>query len=319
MDVARYLFAFLVFPGFIFTGVLGLLSTWVDRKVTARVQWRVGPPLLQPLYDFVKLLGKETLIPSTASRAVFMAAPVAGLAAVTLVSTILWLANLTGLSFLGDLIVVVYLLIVPSLAIMIGGMASGNPLASTGASREMKLILSYELPFLICLATVILKNGYSLRLAELAAAGSAAGTVAPIGSISGALSAVIALLCVQAKLGFTPFDLAEAETEIMSGPYIEYSGVSLGVFKLTQAMMLFTLPVFLITVFLGGIHLSGWGILWAILKFVAILVLIVVIKNTNPRVRIDQAVSFFWVYLTPVAVGAFVLAAVGRLLGSPWL
>jgi NADH-quinone oxidoreductase subunit H len=166
---------------------------------------------------------------------------------------------------------------------------------------------------------VILKNGYSLRLAELAAAGSAAGTVAPIGSISGALSAVIALLCVQAKLGFTPFDLAEAETEIMSGPYIEYSGVSLGVFKLTQAMMLFTLPVFLITVFLGGIHLSGWGILWAILKFVAILVLIVVIKNTNPRVRIDQAVSFFWVYLTPVAVGAFVLAAVGRLLGIPWL
>jgi NADH-quinone oxidoreductase subunit H len=315
VDVARYLFAFLVFPGFVFTGVVGLLSTWVDRKVTARVQWRVGPPLLQPFYDFVKLLGKETLIPSTASRAVFMAAPVAGLASVTLVSTILWMANLTGLSFLGDLIVVVYLLIVPSLAIMIGGMASGNPLASTGASREMKLILSYELPFLICLATVILKNGFSLRLSELAAT----GRVPPIASISGALVSVIALLCVQAKLGFTPFDVAEAETEIMSGPYIEYSGVSLGVFKLTQAMMLFTLPVFLITVFLGGIHLSGLGILWAILKFVAILVLIVVIKNTNPRVRIDQAVTFFWVYLTPVAVGAFVLAAVGRLLGIPWL
>ena len=315
MDVARYLFAFLIFPGFVFTGVVGLLSTWVDRKVTARVQWRVGPPLLQPIYDFVKLLGKETLIPSTASRAVFMAAPVAGLAAVTLVSTILWLANLTGLSFLGDLIVVVYLLVVPSLAIMIGGMASGNPLASTGASREMKLILSYELPFLICLATVILKNGFSLRLAELAEP----GRVAPIASISGAVAAVITLLCVQAKLGFTPFDVAEAETEIMSGPYIEYSGVSLGVFKLTQAMMLFALPVFLITVFLGGIHLSGWGILWAILKYVAILVLIIVIKNTNPRGRIDQAMSFFWVYLAPMAVGAFVLAVLGRVLGIPWL
>jgi len=315
VDVARYLFAFLIFPGFVFTGVVGLLSTWVDRKVTARVQWRVGPPLLQPIYDFVKLLGKETLIPSTASRAVFMAAPVAGLAAVTLVSTILWLANLTGLSFVGDLIVVVYLLVVPSLAIMIGGMASGNPLASTGASREMKLILSYELPFLICLATVILKNGFSLRLAELAEP----GRVAPIASISGSVAAVITLLCVQAKLGFTPFDVAEAETEIMSGPYIEYSGVSLGVFKLTQAMMLFALPVFLITVFLGGIHLSGWGILWAILKYVAILVLIIVIKNTNPRVRIDQAVSFFWVYLAPMAVGAFVLAVLGRVLGIPWL
>jgi NADH-quinone oxidoreductase subunit H len=315
VDVARYLFAFLVFPGFVFTGVVGLVSTWVDRKVTARVQWRVGPPLLQPFYDFVKLLGKETLIPSTASRAVFMAAPLAGLTAVTLVSTILWLANLTGLSFVGDLIVVVYLLIVPSLAIMIGGMASGNPLASTGASREMKLILSYELPFLICLAVVILKNGFSLRLGDLAQGGARA----PVGSISGAVAAVIALLCVQAKLGFTPFDVAEAETEIMGGPYIEYSGVSLGVFRLTQAMMLFSLPVFLITVFLGGIHLSGWGILWAILKFVAILVLIIVIKNTNPRVRIDQAVSFFWVYLTPVAAGAFVLAVLGRVFGIPWL
>jgi NADH-quinone oxidoreductase subunit H len=84
-------------------------------------------------------------------------------------------------------------------------------------------------------------------------------------------------------------------------------------------MMLFTLPVFLITVFLGGIHLSGLGILWAVLKYVAILVLIVVIKNTNPRVRIDQAMTFFWVYLTPVAAGAFVLATLGRLLGIPWL
>ena len=314
MDVARYLFAFLVFPGFVFTGTVGMLSSWVDRKVTARVQWRVGPPLLQPLYDFVKLLGKETLIPSTASRTVFLAAPLAGLAAVILVSTVLWLANLAGLSFVGDLIVVVYLLVVPSLALMIGGMASGNPLAGIGASREMKLILSYELPFLVCLATVILKNDFGLRLAALAGA-----TPPAAGSISGAVTAVIALLCVQAKLGFTPFDVAEAETEIMSGPYVEYSGVSLGVFKLTQAMMLFTLPVFLITVFLGGIHLSGWGILWAVLKYVAVLVLIIVIKNTNPRLRIDQAVSFFWLYLTPAAAGAFVLAALGRFLGIPWL
>jgi NADH-quinone oxidoreductase subunit H len=288
------------------------VATWVDRKVTARVQWRVGPPLLQPFYDFVKLLGKETLVPTTASRSVFLAAPIAGLAAVTLVSTILWLTNLRGISFVGDLIVVVYLLVVPSLALMIGGMASGNPLAGTGASREMKLLLSYELPFLICLATVILKSGMSISLARVAA-------TPVVASVSGAVAAVVALLCVQAKLGFTPFDVAEAETEIMSGPYIEYSGVSLGVFKLTQAMMLFTLPALLITLFLGGINLSGWGVLWTILKFLAILVLIILIKNTNPRVRIDQAVRFFWLYLTPVAAGAFVLAVLGRVFAIPWL
>lgn len=312
MEIAWYILAFIVFPGFLFTSTVGLLSSWVDRKVTARVQWRVGPPLLQPFYDFVKLLGKETLVPASGARGLFLAAPIFGLAAVTLVSTILWLANLAGVSFVGDLIVVVYLLVVPSLAIMIGGMASGNPLASTGASREMKLILSYELPFLICLATVILKSNLSISLVAIAGKHV-------FDSISGVLAGVVALLCIQAKLGFTPFDVAEAETEIMSGPYIEYSGVSLGVFKLTQAMMLFTLPVFLITVFLGGIHLVGWGILWAILKYAAILVLIIVIKNTNPRIRIDQAVKFFWFYLTPIAIAAFVLAVLGRTFKIPWL
>jgi NADH-quinone oxidoreductase subunit H len=191
-------------------------------------------------------------------------------------------------------------------------MASGNPLASTGASREMKLILAYELPFLICLATVILKSNSSISLVEIAENNV-------FNSVSGVVAGVVVLFCVQAKLGFTPFDVAEAETEIMSGPFIEYSGVSLGVFKLTQAMMLFTLPVFLITVFLGGIHLVGWGILWAVLKYVAILVLIIVMKNTNPRVRIDQAVKFFWFYLTPIAVAAFVLAVLGRIFAVPWL
>jgi NADH-quinone oxidoreductase subunit H len=260
----------------------------------------------------VKLLGKETFVPSTANRFVFLAAPFAGLISITLVSTILWLADAFSISFVGDLIVIVYLLIIPSLSLMIGGMASGNPLAATGASREMKLILAYELPFIVCLATVILKSDMSIRLAELSSS-------TPIASISGALAAVVTLLCVQAKLGFVPFDMAEAETEIMGGPYIEYSGVTLAVFKLTQAMMLFTLPVFLITVFLGGLNFSGLGILWTVLKYVAILVLIIVIKNTNPRVRIDQAMKFFWRYLAPVAVVAFALSAIGIVAGIPWL
>jgi NADH-quinone oxidoreductase subunit H len=305
-------FAFLIFPGFVFSSILGLFSTWVDRKVTARVQWRVGPPLLQPFYDFLKLMGKETLLPASGNRVVFLAAPVVSLAAVTLVSMILWLANLTVSTFLGDLIVVVYLLLIPSLSLILGGMASGNPLATTGASREMKLILAYELPFLICLAVVIMKSGLGITLESVARSPS-------IASVSGALAAVISLLCVQAKLGFTPFDVAEAETEIMSGPYIEYSGAPLALFKLSQAILLFELPVFLITVFLGGIHLAGWGILWFVLEYVAILALIVVIKNTNPRIRIDQAVRFFWRYLTPIAIVSFLLAAIGQALGLEWL
>lgn len=312
MELGWYVLAFLVFPGFLFSVVVGLISTWVDRKVTARVQWRVGPPLLQPFYDFFKLAGKETLVPAGASRTTFFAAPFAALIAVTLVSTILWMNALFAASFVGDLIVVIYLLVIPSLALMMGAMASGNPQATTGASREMKLILGYELPFLICLATAIVRSGSGIRLAQLSAN-------PVIASISGAVGAVVALLCAQGKLGFTPFDVAEAETEIMSGPYVEYSGLPLALFKLTQAMMLFALPVFLIVVFLGGIHLVGWGILWAVLKYVAILVLIIVIKNTNPRVRIDQAVRFYWFYLAPLAVVSFILAVIGRAVGIGWL
>ncbi|MFC1570100.1 NADH-quinone oxidoreductase subunit H, partial [bacterium] len=136
--------------GFIGTPLAGMLVSWVDRKVTARVQWRVGPPLLQPFWDFVKLLGKETIIPKGSAKTVFLLAPLLGLSAVALVSTILWRSILdpqTG--FAGDLIVVLYFLMVPSLAVILGGFASRNPIASLGASREMKLMLGYELPFIL--------------------------------------------------------------------------------------------------------------------------------------------------------------------------
>jgi NADH-quinone oxidoreductase subunit H len=302
----------LFFPGFFTILFLGLISSWIERKVTARVQYRKGPPLLQPFYDVIKLLGKETILPAQGSRLVFVLAPLLGFVGISLVGVILMLQPLLQVSFVGDLIVVVYLLTLPSLALIIGGAASGNPLASQGASREMKLVLAYELPFLIAIALIVYKAGFKIDLQSLSA-------TPVMGSVSGILAFIVVLLCVQAKLGFTPFDIAEAETEIMSGPYIEYSGPLLSVFKLTQSLMLFTLPVFIITVLWGGIHFYGWGILWSAVKYVVILVIIIVIKNTNPRIRIDQALKFFWVYCSLLAVIAFGLAVVGRAYGIAWL
>jgi NADH-quinone oxidoreductase subunit H len=312
MDILVTAIYVLVFPGFISILILGLISSWIERKVTARVQYRKGPPLLQPFYDIVKLLGKETILPAQGSRIVFIIAPLLGFISVSLVGVILMLQPLLAVSFVGDLIVVVYLLTLPSLALIMGGAASGNPLASQGASREMKLILAYELPFLISVALIVYKAGFKIDLQSLPAGGNMA-------SVSGILTFIVVLLCVQAKLGFTPFDIAEAETEIMSGPYIEYSGPLLSVFKLTQSLMLFTLPVFIITVFWGGISFSGWNILWFALKYILILVLIIVIKNTNPRIRVDQALKFFWGFCSILAVIAFVLAVIGRWYGIAWL
>ncbi|MBN1309196.1 MAG: NADH-quinone oxidoreductase subunit H [Chitinispirillaceae bacterium] len=294
----------LIFPGLLFTAVIGLVTSWIDRKVTARVQMRVGPPFLQPFYDIVKYMIKETCVPAGASKFVFLAAPLFGLAAVTVASTILWRPMVwPEKSFIGDLIVVLYLLTIPAVSVVIGSFASANPIASIGGSREMKLILSYELPFILACLVPVIKTGsieFGRILAEPMAAASPAGIIALI----------VAIVCMQAKLTLVPFDMPEAETELTGGAYVEYSGPPLGIFKLTRAMMLFTMPVFLITVLWGGIPLHE-GAVPAVLgavKYVGLIVITVLIRNTAPRVRIDQAMKFFWGPVTLFGVIAVIVA-----------
>ncbi len=310
MERAFYpLIYFLIFPGFLFTSIIGLLSSWVDRKVTARVQWRVGPPWYQPFVDLFKLMGKETIVPAGHKASLFLLAPLLGLIGVTLVSTILWVLNLDPeSSFVGDLVVILYLFTLPSLAVIIGGAASKNPLGALGASREMKLVLGYELPFLIAIFTVVVKIG-SILFQDILGFQQINGIM--LRHPSGIIAFVVAIICTQAKLTMVPFDIPEAEQEILSGPFVEYSGAPLAVYKLTRAMMLFTLPVFLITVFWGGLQFSGWDLLWTVLKYVALLVIIILIKNTNPRLRIDQAMRFLWGPVTVLAILGMVLAVVG--------
>jgi len=304
------LFWILIFPGFVFTVCLGLVASWIVRKVSALVQWRVGPPFFQPFYDVVKLMGKEVLIPEEAQQTVFKAAPVVGLAGVLLLSTMLWRITIDPTRlFVGDIIVAIYLMVLPSLALILGSSASASPHAAVGTSREMKLVMGYELSLVLAFIVVIIKSGGQLSLAAIA-------QQTPVFSISGLLAFLAALLCVQAKLGFVPFDMAEAETELASGALIEYSGALLAVWKVMQAMMLVALPLFLVMVFLGGFT----GALWAgIAKYVLVLVLLILIKNTNPRVRIDQAMKFFWFYCGVVLVAAVILAIIGNSYGINWL
>ncbi len=310
MSALWSLFLVLIFPGFVFTFLVAMLFAWVDRKVTARVQWRVGPPFLQPFYDLVKLLGKEVIVPAGGAKVIFLLAPLVGLAAVTVASTLVWQANVwPGKGFAGDLIVIVYLLTIPSLSVILGGFASNNRLASLGASREMKMILSYELPFILALVVPIISSGGSIRLSDMLRGQSA------VSHVSGILAFIVAIVCMQAKLGLVPFDAAEAETELMGGPLLEYSGAPLAVFKLMRSMLLFVMPVFLITVFWGGIG-AGGGLVAVVvgsLKVVLLLVVVILLRNTNPRVRIDQAVAFFW---GPWVAGLGAVAVVLALLRS---
>ncbi len=295
--------------GFLVTAVLGLVASWIDRKVTARVQYRVGPPLLQPFIDITKLLGKETIIPEGASRTLFVLAPVIGFSSVIVISTILWVNQLQPFNgFVGDWIVAIYLLTIPSLSIVLGGFASRNPLASLGASREIKLVMAYEVPFILVMLVPVIKFG-SLRIGDILMGQATAGATAS--DLSGLLALLVAILCMQAKLALVPFDMPEAETEIVHGPLIEYSGSGLAIYRLMKNMLLFTLPFFLSIMFLGGFNFHGIEILWSILKFVGLVAIVTVIRNTNPRVRIDQAVRFFWGPMTLVAIVALVLAILG--------
>jgi NADH-quinone oxidoreductase subunit H len=270
----------------------------------------VGPPWYQPFADILKLLGKEIVVPEGSRRTGFLLAPLAGLAAVTIVSMMLWLANLRGAGFVGDLIAVIYLLTIPSIGMIIGASASSNPLSSVGASREMKLILAYELPFVIAIFTAVSKiSPMSLKLDAILQYQAAHGVL--LGNASCIIAFIVCLLCMQAKLTYPPFDIPEAETELMDGTHMEYSGPILGAVKLTQAMMLFTLPILFITLFWGGLKLAGWGLLYTIVKYVVIVTVAILIKNTNPRVRIDQAVRFFWGPVTVLAIIGIVLALAG--------
>jgi len=301
MTYAGIVFRTLVFPGLLFSAVAGLLLSWVDRKVTARVQMRQGPPLLQPFYDVAKYFVKETCIPAGATLWLFLAAPLVGLAGATVASTILGGTLLEGGGFVGDLVVVVYLLTLPSLAVILGAFSSGNPLASVGGSREMKLLLSYELPFILSLVVPILNAG-SIRLADIAATVS-------IGSPSGILALLAALVCMQGKLALVPFDAPEAETELTGGALIEYSGPPMGIFRLTRNMLLYVLPLFLVTAFCGPLAPGGW---WrGGICFLVLLVLVTLVRNTAPRFRIDHAVRFFWGPVSILALVAVALEGLG--------
>jgi NADH-quinone oxidoreductase subunit H len=256
------------------------------------------------------LLVKETILPKHGSPLLFLLAPVLAVTGATMagIFILLPLFNITT-GFRGDLLVIFYLLTIPSFSYIIGALSSGNPLASVGASREMKLILGYELTFLLVIAGIIMKSGQQFDLHSIIKA-QQAGTPF-IGSVSGVLLFIAGLFCIQAKLAVIPFDMPEAEAEITEGIFIEYSGAAYALIKLAKYIMLFILPSFIIAILMSGFKLEGIHILWAILKILAVVLLMTLVKNTNPRVKIKQAISFFMIWMNLIVIIAIVLISFG--------
>ena len=216
------LFYLLVFPGLLFTGVLGLTVGWVDRKVTARLTYRVGPPFLQNFNDFLKLMGKETILLKEGVNSIFILAPFAAFGMLVVVSAMIGVALFYNAGFGGDLFVIMYLLMIFSVMVILGGSSTGNVYSSLGAGREIKLLLADELAFILICLVPIIKSGYSLRLETILQVQYTGGAF--IGSVSGFIAFIIGLLCIQAKMTLPPFHIPEAETELVEGPFMEYSG-----------------------------------------------------------------------------------------------
>ena len=307
MDPALLLLYMLVFPGFLFLLGYAFFLQFVDRKVSARMQARVGPPLLQPFADFVKLLGKEVITPRGVDGKTFGAAPLLALAAV--MTAFLYVPVIGGspLAFEGDLILVLYLLTLPTIVLFLVGWLSRNVFAALGGVRAVTQLFIYEVPFfLVLLGPALAAGSWSVSsIVEWEASNLWFAALQPLGF-------VIALIGLQAKLERTPFDIPEAETEIVAGPWTELTGRRLALMRLTMDVSLVVGSALIAALFLGGPLLPwpvepAWfgaaiGFLLFLAKTLGILLVLSTIKMAMGRIRIDQLNAFGWKYLASAAM-----------------
>lgn len=302
-----YAVAGLVIIVILVNGVLlgAAVITWTERRLLGRFQNRVGPNrwgpfgLLQPIADLVKLLTKEDLTPAGADRIVFALVPVAMIAPLILMTAVIPFAQNTALAGLN--VGVLYLLAVSSattVAIFMAGWASNNRYAMFGAARAVAVLISYEVPVVLSLLGVVMVAG-SMALGDIVSAqGLPFLLVQP-------LACFVFLAGMSAELNRTPFDVAEAESEIIAGYHTEYSGIKFALIQAAEFGGVAVVSAIIATLFLGGwsgpkAEYLGW--LWFLLKTGAVVFVFIWIRATYPRLRIDQIMAFSWKFLLPLSL-----------------
>lgn len=301
--------ALLLFPGGLFAFAFGLALKGVDRRVAARLQGRVGPPLLQPFFDLVKLGRKETMVPDSACRTVFLATPCVGVMATLLAAVLVPIAGVYEPDpRIGNLIALVYLLSVPGTVLMVAGSASGSPYGAIGFSREMAIMVAYEVTFVLIVAAVALRTGMAqghwvtFSLTEIVRHQQAHGAYLFDPVLWPAVAAFA--LFYPANLGIVPFDIPEAETEVLEGPLLEYSGTELALFKVMSAVKAVVVLGLGIALFLPA-SFSGPGAFatWLVEMLVLMVGGVTAVRVGLGRMRIDQAFYFFlkWPLLLSIA------------------
>jgi NADH-quinone oxidoreductase subunit H len=287
MDVIRDLAALMFFPGGIFVLAGGLAYEWIDRKLIARLQNRIGPRWFQPLGDVVKLLAKEEVIPNGVNPWLFIGLPIVALAGALTAVLYVPLAGLAPAhSFPGDLIVTVYLLSLLTLCTGLAGSNTADRFSMMGATRTLTQLFSYEAPFLLALLGPAIAAG-SWQISEINAYAGHQWLILtqPVGF-------VVALIGLMGKLELPPFDAPEAETEIVAGALTEYSGRGLALFRLGRNVELMVGLTLLAAFYLGGIA----NPLAFLAKTLVLLLALAGLQSLLTRLRIDQTIGLWWRY-----------------------
>ncbi|MEM2081650.1 MAG: complex I subunit 1 family protein [Candidatus Bathyarchaeia archaeon] len=306
-----FIFRVLVFPGFTFIMLVTLFCDWVERKIEARMQNRVGPAfagpagILQPLADVIKLLTKEDIVPRGAKKTAFRLAPILSFSIIVFAMSFLPIdgaAAIPDSSFAGDLIFVMALITVANFFLFLSGWASANPYGDIGATRVLTQFIGYDIPlFLLALAPAFLAGSLSIT------------TIAAAQALPFALLApwafILFIITLQAELEKDPFDIPHAESEVVGGVETEFCGGKLAFLHLTRDVQIVFGATLVVELFLGGPYgpvffgpPALWYTLWFMLKLLAVVVITEYITCLFARLRIDQVLTANWRVLVPLSV-----------------
>lgn len=279
--------------------VIGLFMVLMMRKIAARIQRRVGPPVLQPIYDIVKLYGKNTQTSHGWMHDIGIVMAVGGYVAA---EAMLPVPGLNGIAEKGGLIVLTYMIMIPSLGLALGVGQCANPNGSIGISRALTAMLAYDIPFVIVVFGVAWHFG-TTNLVEIIAAQQAAGP-SGWGASQMPLLAIAGLFALQGMLGKQPFEIYIAPAEIATGPMVEMSGKYLGGLFVMQCLQIYTAAVLYATLFLGG----GENWLSFLVKIFAVVAIPMSIAFVFPRYKTEDLIRLLWKW--PVMLGLLGLAFV---------
>lgn len=305
-EEVAYTLSLLFFPGLLFLLFLAFFSEWLDRKTVARLQNRYGPlytgprGILQPFTDFIKLLSKEDITPANADKSLFTMTPILLLSLSLTPLFMIPMADSTALVwFEGDLIIIMFITTMIALTMFVAAWSSTSRFSAIGGMRVGLQMFGYEIPMILAMVGPAISSG-SLsvsRIVQRQNQGLWFLATQPIGFI-------VLTICLLAELQKVPFDIPKAETEIVTGWLVEFSGKKLGLIRLAENLEMVLAGSLMTSLYLGG-PLGPWGLHPVIYFLGKLVVCILIISNLRAlfaRFRIDQALTGAWKYLTPLAL-----------------